>query len=394
MRARPAIAVAGVALAGLAGCGGSSGQARVRVPAPGQPGAPLEQAANGPVEPAAPGARPLRLRIAPRADADRPALPPPAPGRPRLRPRHRARSCGGGCPTRVLPIASLTKMMTALSWSPPAAARAGPHHARGGRAPGSAVGVLPKGRRVGVETMLHGLLLPSGNDAAVALALRVAGSLRAFVALMNERARAMGLGCTRFASPGGFVDAGNHSCTADLAQLARAVLDRPRLARIVRRRQSVRPLPIKGGHVWLSNNNPLLRTRYPGTIGVKTGYTDAAGQCLVAAVRRGAGAWGSCCCTRRTPSRRPGSCSRGCGGQPGRPDVRERTDGRRPSPPAARPITCASPPAPASLHRRGARGSTACACAIGRCPSATCATSRWTTSCWAPAWRRRSWSRR
>ena len=65
------------------------------------------------------------------------------------------------------------------------------------------------------------------------------------------------------------------------------MLDQPRLARIVRRRQSVRPLPIKGGRVWLYNNNPLLRTRYPGTIGVKTGYTDAAGHCLVAAVRRG-----------------------------------------------------------------------------------------------------------
>ena len=64
------------------------------------------------------------------------------------------------------------------------------------------------------------------------------------------------------------------------------MLDQPRLARIVASRSAVRPLPIKGGKVCLYNNNPLLRLGYPGTIGVKTGYTDAAGHCLVAAVRR------------------------------------------------------------------------------------------------------------
>ena len=64
------------------------------------------------------------------------------------------------------------------------------------------------------------------------------------------------------------------------------MLDEPRLARIVRRRRAVLPFPIKGGHLYLFNNNPLLRTGYPGTIGIKTGYTDAAGHCLVAAARR------------------------------------------------------------------------------------------------------------
>jgi D-alanyl-D-alanine carboxypeptidase len=239
------------------------------------------------VEPAAPGARPLQLRIAPRADQIA------------LRFRHQPRAglvfdldtgavLWRRLPARMLPIASLSKMMTALIVADRLPPRARVRITRQAvNAPGSRVGVLPKGRHVQAETLLQGLLLPSGNDAAVALAQRIAGSQRAFVALMNERARAMGLGCTRFASPSGFVDAGNHSCAADLAQLARAVLDSPRLARIVRRRSSVRPLPVKGGHVWLVNNNPLLRTGYPGTIGVKTGYTDAAGHCLVAAVRRG-----------------------------------------------------------------------------------------------------------
>jgi D-alanyl-D-alanine carboxypeptidase len=97
----------------------------------------------------------------------------------------------------------------------------------------------------------------------------------------------MGLACTRFASPSGIVDRGNHSCAADLAQLARAVLDDRRLARIVRRRRAVLPFPTKDGHIFLYNNNPLVRLGYPGVLGVKTGYTRAAGRCLVAAARRG-----------------------------------------------------------------------------------------------------------
>jgi serine-type D-Ala-D-Ala carboxypeptidase (penicillin-binding protein 5/6) len=103
---------------------------------------------------------------------------------------------------------------------------------------------------------------------------------------MNTRARDLGLECTRFSSPDGFVDAGNHSCAIDLAAMARAVLDQPRLARIVRRRRALLPFPIKGGRLYLNNNNPLVRTGYPGVLGIKTGYTDAAGRCLVAAARR------------------------------------------------------------------------------------------------------------
>jgi serine-type D-Ala-D-Ala carboxypeptidase (penicillin-binding protein 5/6) len=191
-------------------------------------------------------------------------------------------------PERVLPIASLTKMMTALV----VVDRLG----EGARVPitsealayrGSGVGLLPRGRRIGVSTMLHGLLLPSGNDAAIALAQRAAGSVKRFVDLMNARARAMGLACTRFSSPHGLRDGGNHSCTPDLAALARAVLREPRLARIVRRRSVVLRFPVKGGRLYLYNSNPLLRSGYAGTTGVKTGYTRGAGRCLVATARRG-----------------------------------------------------------------------------------------------------------
>jgi D-alanyl-D-alanine carboxypeptidase len=153
---------------------------------------------------------------------------------------------------------------------------------------GSGVGLLPRGKWIGVNTMLHGLLLPSGNDAAIALAQRAAGgSERRFVRYMNEKAEQMGLLCTRFASPSGIVDRGNHSCAGDLAAIARAVLREPRLARIVRRPSVVLPFPIKGGRLWLYNNNPLVRQRYPGITGLKTGYTEAAGRCLVATARRG-----------------------------------------------------------------------------------------------------------
>ena len=110
----------------------------------------------------------------------------------------------------------------------------------------------------------------------------------AFVRPMNARARSDGPARARTTRrPSGFVDAGNHSCAGDLAAIARAVLRVPRLAKIVRTREAVLPFPIKGGKLYLYNNNPLLRLGYPGTTGMKTGYTDAAGRCLVATARRG-----------------------------------------------------------------------------------------------------------
>ena len=193
-------------------------------------------------------------------------------------------------PTKVLPIASLTKMMTALVVAdrvPPGSKVRVTKEAL--RYQGSGVGMLPRGKWIGINTMLYGLMLPSGNDAAIALAQRAAkGSVRRFVRYMNEKAEQMGLLCTRFSTPSGFEDKGNHSCAADQAAIARAVLREPRLARIVRKREAIVPFPIKGGRLYLYNHNPLLRQGYRGTTGIKTGYTDAAGRCLVATARRGA----------------------------------------------------------------------------------------------------------
>jgi D-alanyl-D-alanine carboxypeptidase len=191
-------------------------------------------------------------------------------------------------PERGLPIASLTKIMTALvavDRIPPTGKVRITKNALAYR--GSGVGLLPDGRWIGISTMLHGLLLVSGNDAAIAIAQRAGdGRVAPFVARMNARARAMGLSCTHFVSPEG-LGTGNRSCAADVAALARKLLRTPRLARVVRRRTVALRFPIKGGRLYLSNSNPLLRAGYRGVTGVKTGYTVAAGRCLVATVRRG-----------------------------------------------------------------------------------------------------------
>jgi D-alanyl-D-alanine carboxypeptidase len=189
--------------------------------------------------------------------------------------------------TRRLPIASLTKMMTALVTvsasepdEPVLVTREAVH------AGGSKVGVLPVRRHVQLESMLYGLLLPSGNDAAVALAQHVAGSVARFVARMNAKAARLGLACTRFSSPHGFYDRDNYSCAADLAVLAHYDLAQRRIARVTKTLDAVLPFPIKGGKLYLANNNPMLIYGYPGTTGLKTGYTEASGRCLVATAER------------------------------------------------------------------------------------------------------------
>jgi D-alanyl-D-alanine carboxypeptidase len=191
-------------------------------------------------------------------------------------------------PANAQPIASLTKMMTALvvvAHAPPNArvliTKDAVHFS------GSGVGLLPRGKHVPLEALLYGLLLPSGNDAAIALAEHVARTQARFVAMMNAQAARMGLRCSHFDNVSGIVDRGNYSCTSDLAAIAHAILRQPRLARIVGSRSAILPFPIKGGKLYLFNNNPLLLARYPGADGVKTGYTQAAGQCLVATARRG-----------------------------------------------------------------------------------------------------------
>jgi D-alanyl-D-alanine carboxypeptidase len=191
-------------------------------------------------------------------------------------------------PGRRLPIASLTKMMTALI----IAHRDGPNervlitkHTLAYQ--GSGIGVLPRGKRVPLHDLFTGLLLVSGNDAAIALAEHDSGSVPAFVERMNRWARRLGLGCTHFSTPSGIVDRHNYSCPRDLAQLARADLGSDRIARVVAEREARFRFPIKGNYLDLYNNNPFIIDRMKGITGLKTGYTTAAGRCYVITRRIG-----------------------------------------------------------------------------------------------------------
>ena len=168
-------------------------------------------------------------------------------------------------PARVLPIASLTKMMTALvvvAHSKPSAevlvTRQAVHFS------GSGVGLLPLGKHVRLETLLYGLLLPSGNDAAIALAQHVAGTQRRFIAMMNARARAMHLPCTHFTTVSGIIDQGNHSCATDLAVIAHAVLRQRVLAPIVAAKRRGAPVPDQGRQALPVQQQPAAADRIPG----------------------------------------------------------------------------------------------------------------------------------
>ena len=178
--------------------------------------------------------------------------------------------------------ASLTKMMTAL------VVRADDPlssvfiiSALAAATPGSRMNVQT-GQRLTVNQLLYGLFLPSGNDAAVALAQGTSGSVSAFVTQMNLRAKAMGLTGTHFLNPHGLDETGHYSTAVDLATLGQAVLRDPLLAAIVQTRQEVIRAPDGQVLFDLHNLNQLLGT-YPGADGIKTGTTAAAGENLVAA---------------------------------------------------------------------------------------------------------------
>jgi serine-type D-Ala-D-Ala carboxypeptidase (penicillin-binding protein 5/6) len=195
-------------------------------------------------------------------------------------------------PDMERPIASLTKMMTALM-----VARADAPDERvkvsrnAANTQGSATGLLPRGKRVPLEALLEALILISANDAAVALAEHDGGSVPRFIKEMNLQARSMGLTCTHFTTPNGLRDRGNYSCPRDLAALARADLANRRIAGIVSTRYAKPLFPIKGRHLYLTNNHYFLQhgIGVPGAqvTGVKTGFTDAAGSCYVTTARLG-----------------------------------------------------------------------------------------------------------
>jgi D-alanyl-D-alanine carboxypeptidase (penicillin-binding protein 5/6) len=138
---------------------------------------------------------------------------------------------------------------------------------------------LVAGERLTVEQLLWGLLIPSGNDAAMALARHSAGSVDAFVERMNQRSQALGLRQTHFANPHGLDATGHVSSAADLLALTRQLWGYPLFREIVQTAEIT-----IAGHPLRSTNE--LLTTFSGANGVKTGTSDAAGQCLLASIER------------------------------------------------------------------------------------------------------------
>jgi D-alanyl-D-alanine carboxypeptidase (penicillin-binding protein 5/6) len=181
-------------------------------------------------------------------------------------------------PDQPAPMASTTKVMTALLALERADLQETVVVSANALIGGSTMG-LEAGEVVTIEDLLWGLLLNSGNDAAMALAEHVAGSEEAFVLLMNERAAQLGLPNTLFANPHGLDQPGHYSSARDLWRLSEEALRHPVFRTMVSTQAHV-----AAGHP-LSNRN-LLLDAYPGADGVKTGTSDQAGQCLVGSVTR------------------------------------------------------------------------------------------------------------
>ena len=177
-------------------------------------------------------------------------------------------------------IASITKLMTAL-----VALESG-HDLEETvtvgeactRAEGSSLYLRP-GEEISLKGLLYGVMLRSGNDAALAVAEHCGGSVEEFVGRMNEKAAQLGMVNSHFANPNGLNAEGHYSSAYDMALLARACLENEALAEIAATKSAT-----VDGRV-LTNHNKLL-WQYEGCIGLKTGYTEKAGRTLVSAAQR------------------------------------------------------------------------------------------------------------
>ncbi len=184
-----------------------------------------------------------------------------------------------------LPMASTTKIMTALV----ALELASPDtvicvDVRAVGIEGSSI-YLCEGEKLTLEQLLYALMLESANDAAIAIALGLAKDEEAFVDEMNAKATSLGLSNTHFANPHG-LDAEAHYTTAyELARITQAALQNPLLKTIVSTRKTTIPHQDTNAVRLLVNHNKMLR-QYDGCIGVKTGFTQKSGRCLVSAAER------------------------------------------------------------------------------------------------------------
>ncbi len=186
----------------------------------------------------------------------------------------------------VLPMASTTKIMTAL-----VVLESGMNLDEFFIVDSSAIAVegssmgLQKGDKVTLRALCYGMLLPSGNDAANAAAVRVAGSIENFCRMMNEKARKMGLESTNFQTPSGLDDVNHHTTARELAIITYNAMKNEDFREICKCTTKAVEFGNPPYKRTLYNHNRLLRT-YEGTIGVKTGFTKKSGRCLVSAVER------------------------------------------------------------------------------------------------------------
>ncbi len=181
-------------------------------------------------------------------------------------------------------MASITKVMTALV----VLDHAEPSDTVTVSARAAAVGEsgvnLIAGQQMTVQRMLEAMLVQSANDAAFALAEHVSGDSTRFVALMNEKAAALGLEHTAFANPHGLDAIGHHTTASDLATLTSVAMADPRFAAIV----GMPSVSVaSGGTTAVYESSNQLLGSYTGATGVKTGWTDDAGYCLAASAQRG-----------------------------------------------------------------------------------------------------------
>lgn len=184
-----------------------------------------------------------------------------------------------------LPMASTTKVMTALVAlengaldEPVTAGR----NAYG--VPGTSI-YLGLGETLTLEQMLRGLMLASGNDAAVAVAEHIGGSVEGFAEMMNARAASLGAEDTHFVTPHGLPCEGHYTTALDLARIAAEAMSNETFREIVSTQRATIPWAEHEYPRVLRNKNALLRA-YPGATGIKTGFTRAAGRCLVFGAER------------------------------------------------------------------------------------------------------------
>ena len=149
---------------------------------------------------------------------------------------------------------------------------------------GSSIG-LHENELISMEDLLYALMLSSGNDAAVAVAIHVGGSLSEFVEMMNAKATELGATDSHFNNPNGLPDENHYTSAYDLSLIAKYAMKNETFRKIVATRTKIINRTYPEAQTNLVNSSRLF-SRYEGTIGVKTGYTEAAGQCLVAATKK------------------------------------------------------------------------------------------------------------